>query len=184
MSATAVKRGGPSIDRASSSELRPIPSFLNYYASADGAIYSTVRKWMTGPRRLFTYPDKDGYLRVRVTVNGKIRNLMVHQLVTLAFHGPRPSPSHQVRHLDGSRTNNCPVNLCWGTGQENSDDRERHGRTPRGTRSVRALFTATQVREIRQRIANGELQKDVAFDLGVHRHTVGNLCNGVAYTDV
>lgn len=59
----------------------------------------------------------------------------VHELVALAFLGPPPSAEHEVRHLDGDRTNNRPSNLVYGTAKENAADREAHGRTARGNRN-------------------------------------------------
>lgn len=43
----------------------------------------------------------------------------IHVLVAEAFLGPRPSPNHEVNHIDGVK-NNCHVfNLEWGTQLEN-----------------------------------------------------------------
>ena len=45
----------------------------------------------------------------------------VHQLVCEAFHGPRPSPSHIVLHLNEEASDNRPENLRWGTRKENQN---------------------------------------------------------------
>ncbi|WP_208609489.1 HNH endonuclease signature motif containing protein [Streptomyces atriruber] len=50
-----------------------------------------------------------------------------HFLVCVAFHGPRPTASHQVAHGDGDPTNNRPCNLRWATPAENSAGAVRHG---------------------------------------------------------
>lgn len=74
----------------------------------------------------------DGYLFVRLTINGKRKKWMLHKLMAELFLEPRPSKSHEIRHLDGNKKNNRIENLSWGTRKENAEDRERHGRTSRG----------------------------------------------------
>src|SRR5262249_12949164 len=37
------------------------------------------------------------------------------------------TPHHEVRHLNGIRTDNRPENLAWGTKSENMQDAVRHG---------------------------------------------------------
>lgn len=44
--------------------------------------------------------------------NGKVRKY-VHVISCLAFHGPRPSPSHTVDHIDRNWQNNNINNLRW-----------------------------------------------------------------------
>lgn len=74
----------------------------------------------------------DGYLFVRLTINGKRKKWMLHKLMAELFLEPRPSKFHEIRHLDGLKQNNRADNLAWGTRKENADDRENHGRTSRG----------------------------------------------------
>lgn len=102
-------------------EWRPVPGWERYHVSSDGR----VRNSQTG-RILKRWPDKLGYLRVSLCVNYHQVTRHVHQLVTEAFHGPRPD-GHVVRHLDGDRLNNEPANLAWGTPSENTLDSVRHG---------------------------------------------------------
>ncbi|WP_407641233.1 HNH endonuclease signature motif containing protein [Aurantiacibacter spongiae] len=84
-------------------------------------------------------PNADGYPSVRLTINGKRSRLAVHRLVAREYLSPRPSPAHEVRHLDGDKTNNSVENLAWGTTKENAEDRERHGRTSRGQKHSIAI---------------------------------------------
>lgn len=46
-------------------------------------------------------------------------NVKVHRAICEAFHGPAPSRSHVVMHLDEDAHNNRPSNLRWGTQKEN-----------------------------------------------------------------
>lgn len=47
------------------------------------------------------------------------RTFTVHSLVMAAFVGPRPSPSHQVNHKNGIKTDNRLCNLEYVTSAEN-----------------------------------------------------------------
>lgn len=51
--------------------------------------------------------------------SGWVTVVHVHRLVCWAFHGPRPSASHCVDHLDGDPFNNAASNLRWVTRAEN-----------------------------------------------------------------
>ena len=101
-----------------------IPGFPDYFADAEGAIWSAKRNSF---RRLKDFIGSHGYKYVNlVKPNGDIEHIGVHRLVLLAFCGPSPT-GMEARHLDGSRTNNRLANLCWGTRLENAHDRYRHG---------------------------------------------------------
>ena len=47
------------------------------------------------------------------------KTVMVHTIVAAAFLGPRPTPDHQIDHIDGDRLNNKADNLEYVTRREN-----------------------------------------------------------------
>lgn len=94
---------------------------------------------------------RGGYLQVAMCSEGKQKTLYVHQLVALAYHGPRPSPRHHAAHRDGNKLNNCPDNVQWITKEENEADKIAHGRTNRGERNGSAKVTDAQALEIIER---------------------------------
>lgn len=49
----------------------------------------------------------------------KISAETVHRIVATGFHGPAPTKSHVVDHIDTNRRNNRPENLRWVTRLEN-----------------------------------------------------------------
>ena len=88
---------------------------------------------------LVPIPDKWGYPCVRLVIEGVRKKWRVHRLMAELFLSPRPSPNHEIRHLDDNKTNNSIDNLAWGTRKDNADDREKNGRTSRGTSHRNAI---------------------------------------------
>jgi hypothetical protein len=58
---------------------------------------------------------------------GTVRTGLLHHLVAEAFIGPRPTPTTEIRHLNGNPGDNRPANLRYGTRAENAEDSKRHG---------------------------------------------------------
>jgi len=61
--------------------------------------------------------SKDGYLRVVLCVDRKMKSLNVHRLVLSAFS--MSNDNLQVNHIDGNKSNNSLSNLEWCTQSEN-----------------------------------------------------------------
>lgn len=78
-------------------------------------------------RILKLHPDEFGYLEAVLSRGSKGKTFGVHFLQCAAFHGPKPTPDHCARHLDGQQLNNTPDNVVWGTRSENMQDKARHG---------------------------------------------------------
>jgi hypothetical protein len=125
----------------------PIPGWPGYLATEDGVIISADSNWRGyGVRQLTGDTDRDGYLKVRLMRDGRRIRKAVHHLVAITWLHPRPSPAHEVRHLNGDCLNNAATNLAWGTRKENAEDRERHGRTSRGERHAAAIRAGKEAR--------------------------------------
>lgn len=69
---------------------------------------------------------RNGYLRVEMSVNGKHKLNLVHQLVAQAFI-PNPNNYEQVNHIDGNKENNCVNNLEWCSCKMNMDHAWENG---------------------------------------------------------
>jgi len=166
---------------------KQVVGFPDYFVDSVGRVFSTRYKGRVPNsgicrpqwRAVSPWVDDDGYLRVHlVDESGWRRTKLVHRLVCLAFRGPAPGPRYEAQHRDGTRTNNRATNLKWGLPKDNADDRERHGRTARGSRSGTAKLTEAQVVAIRQRVARGELQKHIAVELGLHKSAISHVITG------
>lgn len=114
---------------------KQIPNIPGYEADEDGNIWSVSSNWRGyGERKISPTLNRDGYLSVRVSVDGKRSNHPIHKLVCKAFHGENPG-GKQVRHIDGNKLNNKPENLAWGSAKDNAADRDFHGTTAKGARN-------------------------------------------------
>lgn len=124
---------------------RPCAEVEGYEASNDGRVRSIERVILCEDgiherhyrsRELTPWLTR-GYQCVQL-VQGKgiRRKTYVHTLICEAFHGPRPSAAHQVRHLNGDKTDNRAENLKWGTASENNFDVVSHGRHANATKET------------------------------------------------
>mgnify|MGYP001594984716 FL=1 len=117
-------------------EWREIEQFPGYRVSNYGRLQS---KWRVG-RPGFTgrfvpwhdvavqpYWRTNHLYRACRNREGRITTLWVARMELWGFKGPPPTPQHECRHLDGNSQNNFIGNLEWGTTQENSDDKFKHG---------------------------------------------------------
>ena len=150
-----------------------------YEVTADGRVTSTDSNWRGyGVRELAQVANSHGYARVRMMIDGKRTSRLVHSLVAAAFLPPRPSPDHQVRHLNGNRMDPRAENLAWGTAKENADDREAHGTTARGERNGFAKLSRNAVAVIRALHQNGITGKEIASHTGVSERAVWRVLHG------
>src|SRR5882757_7016724 len=108
----------------------PVPGYEQLYHVSDaGHVRSLTRHTRAGIRSgrpLKTNISPAGYPQLGLCRDGQQRTYPVHQLVAMAFLGPRPDDL-EVRHLDGNPTNNLIDNLKYGTASENARDSLRHG---------------------------------------------------------
>jgi hypothetical protein len=171
-------------------EIRDIPGYPGYGASADGRIWSRHERrkmpgcvqgpnWMPGEtwHQLRGSREGDGYVTVCPMRGGRKGTAPIHTLVLLAFAGPRPA-GMQCRHLNGDRTDNRLANLMWGTAKENAADRAAHRGGGRPRRKGASALDAGKVRQIRELVAAGRTRAEVARRFGLDRGTVRRILHG------
>ncbi len=134
-------------------EWRVCPLFTDYAISSLGRVKRLTAGQGTWAERVITpHPDKDGYHTVHLHPYGLKK---VHRLVCFTFHGEPPSPTTQVNHKDGIKTNNIVENVEWCTHQENMTHAKRNGLRPVGEATPHSKLKAQDIPVIRQLLADG-----------------------------
>ncbi len=107
----------------------PIPGYEGMYSVSDqGRVRSEPRLDGRGRRirgRIMKPGTRGGWLKLVLADNGVHTMFDVHNLVLLAFVGPKPA-GHIIRHLNDDPIDNWLENLAYGTPAQNADDRIRN----------------------------------------------------------
>lgn len=113
----------------------------------------------------------------RIWSNGK--TLLAHRFSYELHKGPIPKGLCVLHHCD---VRNCvrPDHLFTGTRRDNTQDMIRKGR--RG--SCGTKLTPNQVREIQERVANGETQMSLAEEFGVAQTTISHIKCGRVWKEI
>lgn len=156
-------------------EWRLLPGFNGWYEVSNWGRVRSNAPWGSAPpkepRYLTLKIHRDGYLQVSLRSDGRAKLVQVHRLVALAWHG-KPRSGEEVRHLDGSRTNNKASNLCWGTPKENAADRRLHGTDRLGERHGKSKLSPGQVKEI---LGSTDSDTALASRFGVSRGNIWSI---------
>lgn len=158
---------------ASATLWRTAPGYPAYEVSVDGVVRRCQGfRCRCAYRVLAHFIRPNGYAQVILYRDGRRQRFGVHQLVALAFLGPKPSHRHEVAHLDGQRLNNHVSNLAWLLPIENDAHKDLHGTRLRGSQIHSAKLVEAQVLLIRQALAVGIRQCVLAQAYGVSDSTV------------
>lgn len=191
-----------------SEEWRIIADFPDYAASSLGRV-KRVAPDHRGRHGLILKQREDRYAYLTLYRDKTPSCVLVHRLVCIAFHGPQPTPAHEVAHCDGVGLNNAQSNLRWATHAENEADKishgtsllgkpsaiaperrprgQRHGRytqperTARGERNGLARLTESKVLAIR---CDSRPRKAIAADYSISVTMVGFIQRGISWAHV
>jgi len=117
---------------------------------------------------------KDGYMRLRFNVNGKLVSRSAHRITATTFL-PNPDNLPQVNHRNCIRTDNRVENLEWVTLKENISYRDKCGHTARNN--------ATKLPAIAINIKTLEVlwfhsQHEAGRELGIDNSNINNVIKG------
>jgi len=148
------------------------PGNNQYLVSSLGRVYSLQKKIYRSPVVI------NGYLAIRIRLNGKRKNKKIHTMVLETFVGPRPD-KYVARHFPNQiKTDNRLCNLSWGTMCQNSQDAllgDIHGP---------AKLTVKQVLLVQNKIKDG-IHKEVIMDeFNISRQEVLDIKNNDAWKNV
>ena len=104
---------------------KPIPGYSNYEASSHGRIRNTKSG------KIITGCLAKGYVRTNIRADHQRygRNIGLHRLVAMAFHGLPPKDKPFCCHKDDISHNNVPSNLYWGDAKDNFRDAAANGKS-------------------------------------------------------
>jgi HNH endonuclease len=88
----------------SRSAMKNIPGIKDYSITKEGKIFSNKKKEFLRP-----YNNGNGYMAIKLFVNGKRQQKYIHRLVTISFIDE--NNKGEVNHIDGNKTNNSVENL-------------------------------------------------------------------------
>jgi len=144
---------------------RPVYGQPNYDVSDEGEVRS-----YRGPVK--TRVDRNGYVTVSLSVDGKAKTFCVNRLVLSAFVRPPEAGEEALHGPDPSRTNNRLCNLRWGTHKENEYDKAEQN-------STQVRLSADAVKGIRVALQSGVPQAQLAREYGVHPSTICKIASGL-----
>tara|TARA_R110000824_G_scaffold15390_1_gene64807 strand:+ start:92 stop:550 length:459 start_codon:yes stop_codon:yes gene_type:complete len=90
-----------------------IKDYENYVIRSDGVVINIITK-----REMKPCTDKDGYLLLNLTNEGKSKTLKLHRLLGKAFIDGEDETHNEIDHIDQNKTNNSLSNLRWATRSE------------------------------------------------------------------
>lgn len=163
--------------------LKPIRGSTRYCAGDDGFVYRRIadRRSPHYPLKRLGFRSPYGYTTVVICKEGEQTTVLAHILIAEAFIGAKPSPVHEVRHINGDRMDNRPSNLRWGTRAENEADKIAHGTTNRGSRNGRAKIDSKSAHEIRAARIAGRTFQSLADQYGISYSAVRLIVSGVTW---
>lgn len=145
-----------------------IPKFPLYQASDHGRVRRHPDHPSHLPREaLAASRAAKGYHCVRLMRDGRAHWQLVHVLICETFHGPKPSPAHEVAHGDGDPGNARAENLRWATRIENHADKRAHGTHREGETISWSQLTERDVRIIRSLLADSVSIRVIATAYGL-----------------
>lgn len=143
-----------------------------------------VRTFKTGLIRK-PYRNRDGYMYVSISINGKSKSCKIHRLVCEHFVTKSCESKTHVDHIDGNKLNNVYSNLRWCTHKENIQYAHELGiYKQKGEDHPLSILNESQVREIKKRLSNGEKTVNIYSDYGVKINAIYDIKQGRTWTHI
>ena len=157
----------------------PVPEYEGLYEISNlGNVVNAV----TG--KLLNPGINRGYSHVSLYKGRRAKTHYIHNTMLRAFCGDPPFVGAEACHNDGMKDHNVLTNLRWGSRQDNTDDRGRHGRTRFGTGQRCAKLNEDQVRAIRAAYRGGKSTRLLAREYGLSTNTTWCLVTGKTWKHV
>lgn len=147
----------------------------DYYVSNYGRAYSI--RWK---RLLKQSPDKDGYMRIGIVIDGKNKTVKVHRIEMMSFYPIYDSDSYEVNHKNGIKNENLLPNLEWCKPIENT----RHGwdiglNTNKGEGNMKTFLKEEDIHLICSYLSEGLRTCEICTKLGIYDSKERIRMNGI-----
>ena len=167
-------------DSDPSVEWRQIPGVFDYSVSNTGLVRRDTpsrgaRTRTFAGKILKPWETKTGYLGVSIGLNGTRTGSYIHELVLLAFIGPRPE-GYEGEHKNANHQDNRLENLEWLP--------RRINRSCPGERNGISKLTNDKVLEIRRRFADGESRGSIIASTGFSKPTINRIIRRASWIHV
>ena len=171
-----------------SEEWKGVPGFDAYEISSLGRVRSVNRSVKRTDGKTANLRGKilalgvnsKGYPCVNLRRDGRQNTRLIHNLVALAFIGPRPS-GMEVAHGDGIKLICTLANLRYATPSENEADKIKHGTLAYGERHEWSKLTDSNVHEIRRQLSAGVHPSTIGQDFAVIPDTIRAIAKGKSW---
>ena len=155
--------------------IRPViykGSKTRYFVTSEGDVYNDKG------HKMALKENEDGYLVLKIFVDGKAVYPGVHTLVATAFI-PNPDNLPVVGHKDNNKSNNSLDNLYWTTVQENTqkafdDGLAVNAKSYEDSQSKEVIVFDLHMNEIARYGSISECSRE----LGVSKNAISGQCNG------
>ena len=163
-----------------------IEKYPNYMVSNKGNVKSLGRwvnyknkgKRLKEEKIMNPSVDKDGYQRVGLWKNRKVKYLRVHRLVYEAFVGDIPK-GMQVNHINEIKSDNRLENLNLMTPKENTNWGSRNERISKKQTNGKCSKPVLQIdKNTNEIIAEFPSIREVERQLGIRKSDISMCCNG------
>lgn len=162
-------------------EMKPIPDFPGYFASADGRVWSN--KSGKTLQLKGTPSGKVLYNQYGFTINGRRVNKRGGWCILSAFVGPRPKGLFACHGPNGSLDDSL-ANLYWATPKQNELDKVRDKTVSNGERHWNHKLTKRAVLQIRSNFAKGQSLQQLGRDNGVCYQTISAIIKGTTWRHI
>lgn len=135
------------------------------------------QRGLSQPKILKHLTDSDGYKFIALSKDGNKKYYKIHRLIAQSFIiNPLNKPI--INHKNGIKDDNRISNLEWCTTKENIQHSWDMGLSNQdGEKNPTSKLTEAIVKDIRNRIKNGEVQRKVAIELNISPTTVHDIIN-------
>lgn len=150
-----------------------------YQISSEGRVKSLGNGSSNSKERILkSYKDKDGYLRVSLWKEGKVKKYYIHRLVAQAFI-PNPNNLPQVNHKDEKPSNNRVENLEWCDNKYNCNYGTHNERVAKALKNRKGFSKPIlQFNLDSEFIRRWNSTREAERDLGFNQSNITKCCKG------